>query len=212
MASLVLGAARPVAPRRAARPAASMAHPSERPAARTSRRRATMLTARNERSPMPENSVTISLGTVADYPRAQAVIEETFAFHQQAAPDFFQESTSPPPTLATIEALLENESGAWFLADHERAVIGFVTVQIRPPAQEPYLVPERRALVQNLGMLSAWRGQGIGRTLMEAAEAWARQHGATRLVLNVWEFNVDALRFYETLGYSAFSRNMWKAL
>jgi GNAT superfamily N-acetyltransferase len=47
---------------------------------------------------------------------------------------------------------------------------------------------------------------------MEAAEAWAREHGATRLVLNVWEFNAGALRFYETLGYSAFSRNMWKSL
>ena len=47
---------------------------------------------------------------------------------------------------------------------------------------------------------------------MEAAEAWARQQGATRLVLNVWEFNTGALSFYESLGYNAFSRNMWKAL
>jgi diamine N-acetyltransferase len=161
---------------------------------------------------MPDNGVTIRLGTVADYPRAHAVIAETFAFHQQATPMFFQESDAPPPTLAAIEEMIEDGAGAWFLAEHEGEVIGFVTAQLRPPAQEPYLAPERRALVQNLGMLSAWRGQGIGRTLMEAAEAWARQHGATRLVLNVWEFNTGALRFYETLGYSSFSRNMWKAL
>jgi GNAT superfamily N-acetyltransferase len=152
------------------------------------------------------------LGTVADYPRAHVVIAETFSFHQQAAPEFFHQSDSPPPTLATIESLLEEDAGAWFLAEHEGLVIGFITAQMRPPAQEPYFVPERRALVQNLGMLSAWRGQGIGRALMEAVEGWAREHGATRLVLNVWEFNTGALRFYETLGYSAFSRNMWKAL
>jgi ribosomal protein S18 acetylase RimI-like enzyme len=161
---------------------------------------------------MPDTSVTIRAGTVADYPRAHAVIKETFSFHQQAAPTFFQESDSPPPTLATIEAVLDNDSGAWFLAEHQGEVIGFVTVQMRPPAQEQYLVPESRALVQNLGVLSAWRGQGIGQTLMEAAEAWARRHGATRLVLNVWEFNTGALGFYETLGYRGFSRNMWKAL
>jgi len=161
---------------------------------------------------MPDISVTIRLGAVADYPRAHSVITETFSFHQQAAPTFFHESDSPPPTLATIESLLEENTGAWFLAEHQGEVIGFVTVQLRPPAQEPYLVPETRALVQNLGMLSAWRGQGIGRTLMEAAEAWARQRGATRLVLNVWEFNTGALSFYESLGYSGFSRNMWKAL
>jgi GNAT superfamily N-acetyltransferase len=161
---------------------------------------------------MPDTHVTTRLGTIADYPRAHVVIAETFAFHQQAAPEFFQQSDSPPPTLATIESLLEDDVGAWFLAEHQGEVIGFVTVQLRPPVQEPYLVLERRTLVQNLGMLSAWRGQGIGRTLMEAAEGWAREHGATRLVLNVWEFNTGALSFYETLGYSAFSRNMWKAL
>jgi ribosomal protein S18 acetylase RimI-like enzyme len=161
---------------------------------------------------MPENLVTVRLGTVADYARARAVIAETFAFHQQAAPAFFHESDSPPPTLATIEALLQDDGGAWFLAEQEGAVIGFVTVQLRPPAHEPYLVQESRAHVQNLGILPAWRGQGVGRALMEAAEAWARDHGVTRLVLNVWEFNTGALSFYETLGYSAFSRNMWKSL
>jgi hypothetical protein len=51
--------------------------------------------------------------------------------------------------------VLDNDSGAWFLAEHQGEVIGFVTVQMRPPAQEQYLVPESRALVQNLGVLSA---------------------------------------------------------
>jgi GNAT superfamily N-acetyltransferase len=156
--------------------------------------------------------VTVRLGTVADYPRARAVIEETFAFHQQAAPTFFRASDSPPPTLATIEELLHDDTGAWFLAEQEGEVIGFVTIQLRAPGHEPYLVHERRALVHNLGILPAWRGQGSGRALMEAAEAWARQRGATGLALNVWEFNASALRFYETLGYSAFSRNLWKTL
>ncbi|HEV8189941.1 MAG TPA: GNAT family N-acetyltransferase [Ktedonobacterales bacterium] len=161
---------------------------------------------------MPVNLVTVRLGTVADYPRARAIIAETFAFHQQAAPTFFQKSDSPPPTLATIEELLQDDAGAWFLAEREGEVIGFVTIQLRSPAHEPYLVLERRALVQNLGVLPKWRGQGCGHALMEAAEAWAREHGATRLVLNVWEFNAGALNFYETLGYRAFSRNMWKTL
>jgi GNAT superfamily N-acetyltransferase len=160
---------------------------------------------------MPEHLVTIRLGTVADYPRAQAVIAETFAFHQQAAPAFFRASDTPPPTLATIEELLHDDAGAWFLAEQEGAVIGFVTIHLASPAHEPYLVHARRALVQMLGVLPEWRGQGCGRALMAAAEAWAREQGATGLALNVWEFNAGALRFYETLGYGAFSRNLWKS-
>ena len=45
-----------------------------------------------------------------------------------------------------------------------------------------------------------------------AAEAWARNHGAERLHLNVWEFNEGAIAFYEALCYTTFSRNMWRQL
>ena len=47
----------------------------------------------------------------------------------------------------------------------------------------------------------AVRGQGIGRTLMREAEAWARDQGATDLRLNVWAFNEGAVRLYRELGY-----------
>lgn len=74
------------------------------------------------------------------------------------------------------------------------------------------MVQVTRAVVQDVGILPAWRGQGIGRALMEAAEQWACRQGARHLQLNVWEFNTGALRFYETLGFATISRKMEKAL
>jgi ribosomal protein S18 acetylase RimI-like enzyme len=47
---------------------------------------------------------------------------------------------------------------------------------------------------------------------MEAAQEWARQRGARRVQLTVWEFNEGAIAFYESLGYETYSRNMWKSL
>jgi GNAT superfamily N-acetyltransferase len=160
----------------------------------------------------PENNATIRSGTVADYPRARAVMADQFAFHQQALPAVFRETDDPPPTLATIERLLQDGAGAWFLAEAAGQVIGFLIIQLHSPAQEPYVVQETRAVVQDVGILSAWRGQGIGRALMEAAEQWARRQGARHLQLNVWEFNTGALRFYETMGFTTISRKMEKAL
>jgi diamine N-acetyltransferase len=91
-------------------------------------------------------------------------------------------------------------------------VIGYLTLEVRSPAQEAYMVQEARAVVQDVGILPAWRGQGIGRALMEAAEQWARRQGARHLQLNVWEFNTGALRFYETVGFTTIARKMEKAL
>ena len=42
--------------------------------------------------------------------------------------------------------------------------------------------------------------QGIGRTMMSAAEAWLGQHGAVKIQLMVREDNATALAFYERLG------------
>jgi ribosomal protein S18 acetylase RimI-like enzyme len=159
-----------------------------------------------------ERNIRIRGGTVQDYPQAYEVLAETFAFHQQAVPEQFRATDSPPPTRTMIEDLLRNGQGAWFLAEAEGRVVGFVTIRLRPAPHEPYLMPEVRALIDSLGILPAWRRRGVARELMAAAEQWARQRGARRLMLNVWEFNDGALGLYDTLGYTTFSRNLWKAL
>jgi len=45
------------------------------------------------------------------------------------------------------------------------------------------------------------QGRGAGRALVDAAAAWARGRGATRLQLLVDEENLPALGFYRRLGW-----------
>jgi GNAT superfamily N-acetyltransferase len=45
------------------------------------------------------------------------------------------------------------------------------------------------------------RGQGLGRTIMAAAEDWLRQAGIAKLQLLVRRDNAKAGAFYETIGY-----------
>lgn len=44
-------------------------------------------------------------------------------------------------------------------------------------------------------------GQGAGRALMHAAEAWAAARGYPKLTLNVFEGNSRARAIYERFGY-----------
>ena len=46
-----------------------------------------------------------------------------------------------------------------------------------------------------------WRGQGLGRQLLSAAEAVAARHGATWLGLNVFGFNDVVHQLYGSSGY-----------
>jgi diamine N-acetyltransferase len=64
----------------------------------------------------------------------------------------------------------------------------------------------RRAHLDSLVVQSGFRRRGCGRALMEAVRSWARQKGASQLVLTVWSGNQEAERFYAQLGFIAISQ------
>jgi ribosomal protein S18 acetylase RimI-like enzyme len=71
--------------------------------------------------------------------------------------------------------------------------LGFSTFQARPLLN-----------IHDLAVLPAWRGRGVGRALLAAAEHRARQRECCKLTLEVQESNGRALRLYEGFGFSDF--------
>jgi ribosomal protein S18 acetylase RimI-like enzyme len=57
-----------------------------------------------------------------------------------------------------------------------------------------------RGWVYYLAVAPERRREGLGRTMMDAAEAWLRARGAPKIQLMVREDNEAALGFYEALG------------
>lgn len=58
----------------------------------------------------------------------------------------------------------------------------------------------RLAFVNDLFVTESYRGQGVGKALMDHAAETAREHGAQALWWGVYERNESALKFYESLG------------
>jgi RimJ/RimL family protein N-acetyltransferase len=77
-----------------------------------------------------------------------------------------------------------------FLAEADGRLVGNLGVEVR------------RAIA-DLGMMvdAEWRGRGVGSALMEACLRWASEHGAHKLVLEVWPHNTAALGLYRKYGF-----------
>ncbi len=58
-----------------------------------------------------------------------------------------------------------------------------------------------RGWVYYLAVADAARGRGLGRELMDAAEAWLRARGCPKIQFMVRTDNTAVLDFYEHLGY-----------
>jgi GNAT superfamily N-acetyltransferase len=73
----------------------------------------------------------------------------------------------------------------------------FVGAAVQPQRD----VDVRRVYVNYLAVQAAYRSRGIGSSLMEAVEEWARERGADLLLTDTNLRSPDAVRFYEKLGY-----------
>lgn len=63
-----------------------------------------------------------------------------------------------------------------------------------------------RGTVYYVAVAPPRQGQGLGKAIMAAAEAWLRDHGVWKLNLIVRAENEQAVSFYEALGYAAEER------
>jgi GNAT superfamily N-acetyltransferase len=82
------------------------------------------------------------------------------------------------------------------VAEQAEHVVGLLHVFERPALEKPC-----EAVVQALVVDAAQRGRGIGKALMDAAEAWARARGLGSIALHTRR----AQLFYAGLGYERVS-------
>ena len=91
--------------------------------------------------------------------------------------------------------------GVVLVAEADGAVTGFVSVWTRYRSSEPNDDATEHGLVSDLVVSAKHRGRGIGRALLRAAEARARQAGADTLRVWVKAGNTSALSLYSAEGF-----------
>jgi aminoglycoside 6'-N-acetyltransferase I len=107
------------------------------------------------------------------------------------------------------EMLTRGTSGPYpcavFFAEDAASVIGFLEVGMRSHADG--CDPEKPVgYIEGWFVAEPWRGRGVGRALVEAAENWARRLGCVEMASDTWIDNVDSQRAHEALGYEVVDR------
>jgi ribosomal protein S18 acetylase RimI-like enzyme len=102
--------------------------------------------------------------------------------------------------------------GAIFVAEDSDTVIGFVAVFAHVDSESLIEAMTDYAYISDLVVLPAYRGRGVGRALLQAAETYARNHGATVLKVDVLVANTDAYNLYHGFGFHDHEMRLTKAL
>lgn len=88
-----------------------------------------------------------------------------------------------------------------FVAESDAAVVGFIGVVGRYVSDDIREREREFAYVTDFVVLASHRGDGIGRELLAAAEAYAASMGVRRLRVGVFAGNAGALEVYRAMGF-----------
>jgi RimJ/RimL family protein N-acetyltransferase len=94
-----------------------------------------------------------------------------------------------------LRAIRRSPHGAVIVAEADHGIVGRLSI-----ARETHPASVH---VADVGLMVARdeRRRGVGRSLMEAAESWARATDVLKLELHVFPHNRPAIALYEKLGY-----------
>lgn len=99
-----------------------------------------------------------------------------------------------------LAASLADPASTFVLAERDGRLVGFA--QLAFPSRHELVARENAAEVVRLYVQERFRRRGLGRALLERAEAEAVVRGATTVWLSAWARNLRALAFYERCGYA----------
>jgi GNAT superfamily N-acetyltransferase len=108
-----------------------------------------------------------------------------------------------PARLARLDS---DPNARVLLAQTGDSIAGLATVHLRYTLNHEAPIAQLTLLVVD----EAYRTRGIGRVLVEAAEQWARSHGAKRFVVTTALQRADAHAFYEKLQFKHTGRRYGK--
>ncbi len=115
------------------------------------------------------------------------------------------EETPAPEYQSAFDAIAGDRNNALVVAELEGEVVGMMQLTFIPGLSHR---GAWRALIESVRIASTHRGKGIGRVMIDWAIARAKERRCSIVQLTTDKTRPDALRFYESLGFSATHEGM----
>ncbi len=145
----------------------------------------------------------------ADYIAISKLNSEVHNLHVKNRSDVYVD-TDAPFLKEYFNDLLNSESIKVLVVENtdNKELAAYSIVKIMSTPSIPVLIPRKIAFIDDFCVKSDCKKKGIGRLLFQHIIGYVKTEGVSSLQLVVWEFNKDAIGFYEAMGMSTRNRRM----
>ena len=149
----------------------------------------------------------IRRATVEDAATLASLCHHVQDIHIQARPDIYR-PFDDAMLLAEMQSRMESDDMFAFIGEVDGRPIGYVMLVLIDRPASLYHCAQRRIEIDQISIDPDHRSHGYGEALIYRAFEYAKSLNIDHVTLGVLAFNVDAIRFYERLGFSMLSHKM----
>ena len=127
--------------------------------------------------------------------------------HVQGKPEVFKPGFSEE-LQNYIYSIWQDPEQKIVVADKDGELCGFAILHHIYKPENPFMYVRDFLDIDEFCVDEHHRREGIAMALVDFIKKYAKENGYKRIELNMWEFNRDALAFYEAAGFETFRRYM----
>ena len=145
--------------------------------------------------------------TYEDYEQAEALFRKLHNIHVEALPDLYK-SRECIYKKRDFKKLVKSKERILLCAEEKGRIIAVSNTKLCTSGKTEM----KMAFMDAIFVEKEFREKDIGKKLFLETEHLAKEWGAKRLDLTVWDFNKTALSFYEALGMQIQNYTLEKVL
>jgi GNAT superfamily N-acetyltransferase len=157
-------------------------------------------------------TVDIRQATVSDAQRLSSLCMDVQNLHAEHHPEIFKVPQSEDFAVSFFEEMLADPLVRAFIAEENGDAVGYLFCKLIEREETPFTFAARVLHIDQIGVRPAVHRRGAGQALMQRAEMLAGEWQVHRIQLDSWDFNLNAHRFFEHLGFQKFHFRFWKQL
>lgn len=127
--------------------------------------------------------------------------------HVKGRPDIFKPGF-PKELSDHVYTIWSDPRQRIVVCERDGVISGYAVLNHITRPETPFMTERDYLDIDEFCVDEAYRRTGVGTELMQFIRSYAEELGFSRIELNMWEFNADALAFYEEIGFTTYRRYM----
>lgn len=135
---------------------------------------------------------------LTDYESCKKLVEQIHEIHCQNRPDIYKEGNPLP--IEYFTRCIEDKNNFNYLYEEDNKIVGMIMAEKK--INRPLSIAQERTtyFINDIVVDKNYRRQKIARKLYDLLLEQAKKEKVNSIELNVWSFNENAIKFYESLG------------